>query len=68
MPETVLDGESGLLCSLDPAEMADAVRQIAIDSTLRVRLSTGARRRAIEFFNIEAMVDRYVALFKELIN
>lgn len=68
MPETVVDASSGLLRTPDPTALARAVVEIASDPSLRKRLSAGARQRAVDHFNIEVMVDRYMALFTDLVD
>ncbi len=55
-PEIVQDGRSGLLFDKgDPQDLADAVRRLARDPSLRVRLSQGGRAAAAGF-TFERMV------------
>ncbi len=62
--EIVEDGMTGLLCPKDdiPAFVA-AVRELAMDATLRARLVSAGRHRAISCFSSEAMLDKYVQAY-----
>ncbi|TWT34638.1 glycosyltransferase [Blastopirellula retiformator] len=59
VPWVSAHGESGLTVPVESAEQfAAAANQIHSSETLRAELSSGARRRAEELFNLQAMVDR----------
>lgn len=67
MPEIIEDGKTGLLCPLEPGAFVDAIRRLASDEPLRREFSDAGRRRVVEHFRIEQMVDRYVLAFQRLI-
>jgi glycogen(starch) synthase len=55
-PEIITDGDSGLLFhKADAADLASAVRRMALDGALRARLADGGRRSASRF-TFERMV------------
>ena len=55
-PEIIRDGESGLLFGKgDPADLAAAVRRLALDGALRARVAAGGRQSA-QHFTFERMV------------
>jgi len=60
MPELIDDGETGLLVA-SADEAAAAVERVA-------SIDRAACRRAIETrFSVEAMADRYIALYREIL-
>lgn len=63
MPEVVSDGETGLMCELDPDSFVDAVTRLAEDDDLRMVMATAARERAVVEFDIGLMVARYLKVF-----
>lgn len=67
MPEVVEDGVSGLLCNLDPADLARAVQSLADDQERRQSMGLAGRRRAVEHFSMKSTVERYLSVFEELI-
>lgn len=59
LPEIVVDGETGLLVPPeDPAALADAIRRMAADPGLRLRLGAAARERVVALFPWEKCVDQ----------
>jgi glycogen synthase len=67
-PEAITDGETGLVVPpADPAAMADAVRRLADDRALRVRLGRTAAAAARERFSFERYIDRLEACYGRLI-
>lgn len=65
--EVVVDGETGLLVPVDDlAALTGAMRRLAIDPDLRLRLGAAARRRTDKLFTIERFVGEYAALYEEL--
>lgn len=68
MPEVVEDGVTGILCPLEPTELAAAVETLALDAALREEMSKAARQAAVEAFSMTLTVERYVALFSDLID
>lgn len=64
IPELVIDGETGLLASVDDAdEQAAALRRALLDPALRARLGCAARRKVEREFTIDASTARLAALF-----
>jgi glycosyltransferase involved in cell wall biosynthesis len=64
IPEAIVDGEQGLLVAPgDPAALAAALRQFLEHGDLRQRLANAAERRGRAEFTIEAMADRYEAVY-----
>ncbi len=62
--ETVVDGETGLIVPVrDPAALAAAVCRLLEDRGLAARLAAEARRRVLERFSVEKMVERTIALY-----
>jgi glycosyltransferase involved in cell wall biosynthesis len=57
--ETVTDGAEGFLVPVGSvAPLADAIVRVSSDEALRRRLSSGARRRAVEEFSLEKAARR----------
>ncbi len=66
-PELVEHGVNGFLVpSGDSDAMAEALYRYCADEKLRRRHAAASRRRALDEFSIDAMVDRYVALYDSL--
>jgi len=66
--EAVSDGQEGFL--IDPgdvAALADRICRLGGDPGLRQRMGEAARRRAEGDFSLDAMVDRIVALYDEVL-
>jgi N-acetyl-alpha-D-glucosaminyl L-malate synthase BshA len=67
IPEVVESGASGLLVSPgDPDALARAVESLIADPALRARLGGAARLRAGSLFSAEAIVPRYVQLYRRV--
>ncbi len=65
-PELVVDGETGRLTPAgDPQAMADALAAYVVDAALRRRHGAAARARIEARFTLEAMVERYLAVYDE---
>jgi len=65
----ISDGENGLLIEPDSdADLSRAILQLHADQTLRTRLGTRARRTVVENFSIDSVVERYLALYEDLLN
>jgi glycosyltransferase involved in cell wall biosynthesis len=65
IPEVVRDGETGLqVPQRDPAALASALEKLLLDSALRVRLATGARRLIEAEFDIRRNTERRRAIFR----
>ncbi|TVO50875.1 TIGR03088 family PEP-CTERM/XrtA system glycosyltransferase [Denitromonas halophila] len=64
--ELVVDGETGWLVPPgDPSALAEAMSSMAKDPARRQQMSHAARARAVTQFSLEAMVDRYLALYDQ---
>jgi glycosyltransferase involved in cell wall biosynthesis len=67
LPELVVDGETGLLPELEDVDgFADAIRRLAEDEQLRLRLGRAAAERLVERFDTEAVAREMVALYRSL--
>jgi len=65
--EAVLDGECGIVVPpRDPARLAGAIVQLAVDPSLRARLGGAARRRTSEHFALDRAIAAYDALYRAL--
>jgi len=71
IPEVVVDGETGLLVDLDPADPADfeqrlaaAVDELVRDPARAAAMGRAGRARAVERFGWDAVADRTVALYE----
>ncbi|MFV1959852.1 MAG: glycosyltransferase family 4 protein [Planctomycetota bacterium] len=65
---SVVDGETGLLVEPDDApSLATALGRLVGDEALRQRLGQGARARVDERFRPDAMVEAYLALYREVL-
>ncbi len=56
LPEIVIDGETGLLTSNEPVEVARAIQRLLGDRELAERLAARARARVEKEFSIDRMV------------
>lgn len=64
LPEVVVDGETGYLRPVGDVEgMAAAALRLLQDEDLRRRMGAAGRRRAVEVFSQEAVVQRYRAIY-----
>ena len=64
IPEVVTDGEDALLVPPgDPAALAAAIERLAEDEALRAQLGNSARRKAERDYTLDAMLDRYEAIY-----
>lgn len=62
-----VDGVTGLTVPPgDPAALGEALRRLCTDDELRARLGAGARRRYLDEFRREGMVEQTVALYGEV--
>lgn len=68
VPEVIADGETGLLLPIgDVAGMTEAALGLLADPERLLRMRAAARARAIEHFEINAVLDRYEALYRRLL-
>jgi N-acetyl-alpha-D-glucosaminyl L-malate synthase BshA len=69
LPEVITDGEVGFLRPVgDVAAMADAVQRLLTDEGLRHAQSLAARRRAEAHFTIAPAIDRYVDIYRRVLD
>ena len=67
IPEAIEDGVQGLLVPPDdPAALAEALRRVAADPSLRERLGAAAREEAAARFTAEAMAREYRSLYERV--
>jgi starch synthase len=73
IPEVVVDGETGTLVDLDPAdpagferELAEAVNALVRDPGRAAAMGTAGRRRAVEEFGWDAVAARTAELYRSL--
>jgi glycosyltransferase involved in cell wall biosynthesis len=65
-PDVIVHGETGLLSS-SAEELAEHVSRIASDAELRKRLGTAAGKRAQTHFDIAIVLDRFEALYRDVL-
>ena len=66
MDELVIEGETGfLIAPRDVAALAERLGRLASDPNLRARLGAAGRRRALDVFGREPIVDRLEAVLRE---
>ena len=64
LAEVVAEGETGLLAAPgDPASLAEALRRVAGDAALRVRLGQGGRRRVLVHYTAARMAEGTLACY-----
>jgi N-acetyl-alpha-D-glucosaminyl L-malate synthase BshA len=67
LPEVVVHGETGYLCPVGDVEgMASAALHLLGDEDLRRRMARASRRRAVEEFSQNAVVQRYRAIYQRV--
>jgi L-malate glycosyltransferase len=63
----IVDGSCGrLVPARDPEALANALAELAGDSSRRVRLGQGARQRVESAFTLDRMVQQYVRVYREV--
>lgn len=66
--ETVIDGDTGFLIQpKDVDALTEKLDLLIADRALRVRMGKAARKYAEEFFDIEVVKERHLAIYNELI-
>lgn len=68
MPEVVEDGVNGLLCDLDPTDLAQAVASLAADGERCRQMGIASRTRVVEQFSMKSTVEKYLSVFEEVIS
>lgn len=62
-------GKAGVLVDVrDPSSMAQAIVQLAADRARWLSLSGAARRRSLTLFSADEVVNRYIALYGDVLN
>ena len=66
--EVIVDGSTGYLCSPhDVPCMIELVRGLLEDEDKRAAMGREARRRAVEKFAVDDIVDQYIAVYRSLL-
>src|SRR5262249_4630229 len=67
-PEAVLEGETGLLVDTERDDScAEALSALLSDPTLARRLGANGRRRVLEHFSVDRLVERTVAAYERAV-
>jgi glycosyltransferase involved in cell wall biosynthesis len=66
--DVVLDGTTGILCSKDPSEIAEAILKLVSDPELSQRMGTTAKEFAEARFGVSRLVDDHQDLYHDLMN
>jgi len=69
IPEVVVDGETGFICSKDdPESMIHAIKKIEkMPEEQYQKMRLACRRRVEENFTIEKMVDNYEKIYRKIV-
>lgn len=69
MDEVVVDGVTGSLIAVKrPMELARALSKLVVDPELRTRMGEAGRQRVVREFSVEQMVERYAALYGDVLS
>ena len=69
MIDAVADGSSGLLVEVgQPTAFASAMKQLALDRELRLRLGHQARERAVHDFSSERVTNAWLEFYRSQMN
>jgi len=67
LPDLIIPGENGALCPVDdPSAFAAALERMCADPARHAEMRHNAREFALAHFDIAAMRDAYVAVFRDL--
>ncbi|MFL6193752.1 MAG: N-acetyl-alpha-D-glucosaminyl L-malate synthase BshA [Thermoanaerobaculia bacterium] len=67
LPEVVVDGETGYLCPVGDVEgMAEGALRLLRDEDLRRTFGEAGRKRAVELFSQDAVVQHYRSIYQRL--
>jgi glycosyltransferase involved in cell wall biosynthesis len=67
LPEIVHDGETGLLTSNQPADIARAIERLLADRPLAERLSARARIRVEKEFSVDRMIRETLRVYERIL-
>ena len=68
IPELVVDGVSGVLVPPgDPGALAEAIERLLENPSLALRLGEAGRRRVAESFDLEAVREAHLALYRRML-
>ncbi len=66
--ELVSDNESGFLTDpSEPGELSDRMEMLINDKQLRDSIGLNARKRVIDHFSIDQMIEKYAGLYKKMV-
>ena len=66
IPDIVRDGENGFICPVhDPQSVADAIRKLLMDSSLRKEMGACGHRRFLEAFTADVFESRLVGILQQ---
>jgi glycosyltransferase involved in cell wall biosynthesis len=68
IPEVVLDGQTGIMTSLDVSEIADALEKLANNPTLRATMGKVAQKFTLLNFGVQRLVQDHEEFYKKLVN
>ena len=67
VPEVVIDGDTGIITSLEIQEIADAIEKLAGNRDLRDQMGSAARTFTLANFGVDRLVKDHEQLYKKLI-
>lgn len=62
--ETINDGETGMLCEITPAAIADCVIRLLVDAKLRAALGSAARWKISTEFSVGVMTEKNISFYE----
>lgn len=69
LPENVDDGQTGFIVPRrNPNALADRLAQLAADPSLRTRMGTAGRQRAVEYFNLARQIDAFARYYGDTLS
>ncbi|MGK0237711.1 MAG: N-acetyl-alpha-D-glucosaminyl L-malate synthase BshA [Candidatus Pelagisphaera sp.] len=69
IPEVVENGKTGYMVPFEDTEgLGQAIARLARDAPLRKRMGDAARRRAIEAFSADTVVQSYLAAYRDVLS
>jgi len=67
--EIVIDNETGFLITpSNPKELADKLGILLENKSLRARMGSAGKKRVIDEFSVEKMVNKYIDLYKMILS